>query len=103
MKRLARPAGSSLLAPLVLLAACSGGSSHPSHPTPTPTPTPDAGVTTAPPPDAGAAGMSLAQSGIDADWMDAKADPCADFFQYACGGLLAQPIPADQGAWGAGV
>ncbi len=45
--------------------------------------------------------MTLAESGIVVDWLDRAADPCTDFFQYACGGFLATAqIPADRAAWG---
>jgi putative endopeptidase len=40
-------------------------------------------------------------SGLDLGAIDRKANPCADFYQYACGGWLqSNPIPADQSSWG---
>src|SRR5947209_1699440 len=38
---------------------------------------------------------------FDVSAMDKTADPCKDFYQYACGSWLKNnPIPADQSRWG---
>src|SRR5690349_12680466 len=39
-------------------------------------------------------------AGIDETAIDAKANPCDDFYQYACGGWIERTqIPADRPAW----
>ena len=46
--------------------------------------------------------MSLSQSGIVPTWIDKGADPCQDFFAYACDGFTkTAEIPADRSSWGA--
>ncbi|MFL6449049.1 MAG: M13 family metallopeptidase [Bryobacteraceae bacterium] len=44
---------------------------------------------------------TTSESGLDLQGIDKSADPCQDFYQYACGNWLkTHPIPADESSWG---
>src|SRR5262249_46197011 len=49
----------------------------------------------------GPAPAKTSESGLDLALIDRSADPCVDFYAYACGGWTKnEPIPADRSAWG---
>ena len=44
---------------------------------------------------------SASSSGLDLRGLNRAVDPCTDFYQFACGGWIANnPIPGDQARWG---
>ena len=80
----------------LIAAACAASTVAPPPQTPAPiAPAPLATAEKAP-------SLTLAQTGIVPEWMDASADPCQDYFAYACGGFVKNTvIPPDRAGWSA--
>ncbi len=85
------------IAPILAVLACGGGSELAPPPTALSARSAPPPAPVAPPP---VLGKTPGEVGVDVEALDRKADPCQNFYQFACGGWMSKtPIPDDQPAW----
>src|SRR5215470_8317648 len=89
---------------LVWMGAGCGGGTQAAAPAPAPAPAAPAAAAKPAAPAAPAAPVekvTLRDVGLDPEKMDPAANPCDDFYRYACGGYVDKTqIPADEAVWG---